>query len=71
LWLYGNSCTSSGAIYRGVPSECEQIYTKTNMKMLIELTVPFMDVSIIVLQDIALANPKSHNFITPLAPIKM
>ena len=50
VWLYGCSCTSSGAMYSGVP---------------------LIEVSTIVLQDMARAKPKSQSLTTPFAPIKM
>ena len=33
--------------------------------------VPLMEVSTIVLQDMARAKPKSHSLTTPLAPMRM
>jgi hypothetical protein len=33
--------------------------------------IPFIDVNTTVFEDIALAKPKSHNFTTPLALIKI
>jgi len=50
VWLYGCSCTSSGAMYSGVP---------------------LMLVSTMVLQLMARANPKSHSFTVPPAPMRM
>ena len=82
VWLYGFSCTTSGAIYSGVPAlQFQRVLTTTTIrrntitiaatKVVKSIHPPFIEVRATVLADIYRAKPKSHSFTTPPSPIRM